>query len=382
MWQIFVRFFSLGLVSFGGPAAHIGYFRKTFVEEIGWLDDKDYASLVALSQFLPGPGSSQVGFAIGYRRGALPGAILAFIGFTLPSFLLMFLLAVSSYQYLSSDLFQGVIAGLKLLAVVVVADAAWGMFKQFCRNRTTQVLALLSTVILLLWPGNLTQLLLLFAGAIVGFFWLNRDAPAPAKPGSMQLNWSALLIFLFLLLLTGPLLAHPLAELFKQFYQTGSMVFGGGHVVLPLLESQLANSIDHDRFLTGYALAQAVPGPMFSLAAYLGAELWPQNALVGALVATLAIFLPGFLLLLAVIRGWQGIAERPKMAAMVMGINATVVGLLVSALYQPVFTSAVTRPIDIAMVLTGFMLLKLWRLPLVFLVFGFAAMGAVLTLSM
>ncbi|WP_413731707.1 MULTISPECIES: chromate efflux transporter [unclassified Shewanella] len=382
MWQIFVRFFSLGLVSFGGPAAHIGYFRKTFVEELGWLDDKDYASLVALSQFLPGPGSSQVGFAIGYRRGALPGAILAFIGFTLPSFLLMFLLAVSSYQYLSSDLFQGVIAGLKLLAVVVVADAAWGMFKQFCRNRTTQVLALLSTVILLLWPGNLTQLLLLFAGAIVGFFWLNRDAPAPAKPGSMQLNWSALLIFLFLLLLTGPLLAHPLAELFKQFYQTGSMVFGGGHVVLPLLESQLANSIDHDRFLTGYALAQAVPGPMFSLAAYLGAELWPQNALVGALVATLAIFLPGFLLLLAVIRGWQGIAERPKMAAMVMGINATVVGLLVSALYQPVFTSAVTRSIDIAMVLTGFMLLKLWRLPLVFLVFGFAAMGAVLTLSM
>ncbi|QIJ05866.1 chromate efflux transporter [Shewanella chilikensis] len=382
MWQIFVRFFSLGLVSFGGPAAHIGYFRKTFVEELGWLDDKDYASLVALSQFLPGPGSSQVGFAIGYRRGALPGAILAFIGFTLPSFLLMFQLAVSSYQYLSSDLFQGVIAGLKLLAVVVVADAAWGMFKQFCRNRTTQVLALLSTVILLLWPGNLTQLLLLFAGAIVGFFWLNRDAPAPAKPGSMQLNWSALLIFLFLLLLTGPLLAHPLAELFKQFYQTGSMVFGGGHVVLPLLESQLANSIDHDRFLTGYALAQAVPGPMFSLAAYLGAELWPQNALVGALVATLAIFLPGFLLLLAVIRGWQGIAERPKMAAMVMGINATVVGLLVSALYQPVFTSAVTRPIDIAMVLTGFMLLKLWRLPLVFLVFGFAAMGAVLTLSM
>ncbi|BCV33850.1 chromate efflux pump [Shewanella algae] len=382
MWQIFVRFFSLGLVSFGGPAAHIGYFRKTFVEELGWLDDKDYASLVALSQFLPGPGSSQVGFAIGYRRGALPGAILAFIGFTLPSFLLMFLLAVSSYQYLSSDLFQGVIAGLKLLAVVVVADAAWGMFKQFCRSHITQMLALLSTVILLLWPGNLTQLLLLLAGAIVGLYWLNREAPAPAKPGSMQLNWSALLIFLFLLLLTGPLLAHPLAELFKQFYQTGAMVFGGGHVVLPLLESQLTNSIDHDRFLTGYALAQAVPGPMFSLAAYLGAELWPQNALIGALVATLGIFLPGFLLLLAVIRGWQGIAERPKMAAMVMGINATVVGLLASALYQPVFTSAVARPVDMAMVLAGFMLLKLWRLPLVFLVLGFAAMGAISTLFM
>ncbi|WP_335901017.1 chromate efflux transporter [Shewanella algae] len=382
MWQIFVRFFSLGLVSFGGPAAHIGYFRKTFVEELGWLDDKDYASLVALSQFLPGPGSSQVGFAIGYRRGALPGAMLAFIGFTLPSFLLMFLLAVSSYQYLSSDLFQGVIAGLKLLAVVVVADAAWGMFKQFCRSHITRMLALLSTVILLLWPGNLTQLLLLLAGAIVGLYGLNREAPAPPKSGSMQLNWSALLIFLFLLLLTGPLLAHPLAELFKQFYQTGAMVFGGGHVVLPLLESQLANSIDHDRFLTGYALAQAVPGPMFSLAAYLGAELWPQDALVGASVATLAIFLPGFLLLLAVIRGWQGIAERPKMAAMVMGINATVVGLLASALYQPVFTSAVTRPVDMAMVLAGFMLLKLWRLPLVFLVLGFAAMGAISTLFM
>lgn len=173
----------------------------------------------------------------------------------------MFLLAVSSYQYLSSDLFQGVIAGLKLLAVVVVADAAWGMFKQFCRSHIPQMLALLSTVILLLWPGNLTQLLLLLAGAIVGLYWLNREAPAPAKSGSMQLNWSALLIFLFLLLLTGPLLAHPLAELFKQFYQTGAMVFGGGHVVLPLLESQLANSIDHDRFLTGYAWRKPFPAP-------------------------------------------------------------------------------------------------------------------------
>ena len=376
MWQIFVRFFALGLVSFGGPAAHIGYFRKTFVEELRWLDDKDYASLVALSQFLPGPGSSQVGFAIGYRRGALPGAILAFLGFTLPSFLLMFLLAVSSYQYLSNDLFQGVIAGLKLLAVVVVADAAWGMFKQFCRQPITQLMALLSAIILLLLPGNLTQLFVLVAAAVIGFYWLNRDMPVPSNPRSMQLNWSALLIFLFLLLLSGPLLASPLAELFNQFYQTGTMVFGGGHVVLPLLESQLANSIDHDRFLTGYALAQAVPGPMFSLAAYLGAELWPQNALVGALVATLGIFLPGFLLLLTVIRGWQGIAERPQIAAMVMGINAAVVGLLLTALYQPVFSSAVTGPVSMAMVLVGLIMLKLWRLPLVLLVFGYASMGA------
>lgn len=375
MWQIFVRFFALGLVSFGGPAAHIGYFRKTFVEELRWLDDKDYASLVALSQFLPGPGSSQVGFAIGYRRGALPGAILAFLGFTLPSFLLMFLLAVSSYQYLSNDLFQGVIAGLKLLAVVVVADAAWGMFKQFCRQPITQLMALLSAIILLLLPGNLTQLFVLVAAAVIGFYWLNRDMPVPSNPRSMQLNWSALLIFLFLLLLSGPLLASPLAELFNQFYQTGTMVFGGGHVVLPLLESQLANSIDHDRFLTGYALAQAVPGPMFSLAAYLGAELWPQNALVGALVATLGIFLPGFLLLLTVIRGWQGIAERPQIAAMVMGINAAVVGLLLTALYQPVFSSAVTGPVSMAMVLVGLIMLKLWRLPLVLLVFGYASMG-------
>lgn len=375
MWQIFVRFFALGLVSFGGPAAHIGYFRKTFVEELRWLDDKDYASLVALSQFLPGPGSSQVGFAIGYRRGALPGAILAFLGFTLPSFLLMFLLAVSSYQYLSNDLFQGVIAGLKLLAVVVVADAAWGMFKQFCRQPITQLMALLSAIILLLLPGNLTQLFVLVAAAVIGFYWLNRDMPVPSNPRSMQLNWSALLIFLFLLLLSGPLLASPLAELFNQFYQTGTMVFGGGHVVLPLLESQLANSIDHDRFLTGYALAQAVPGPMFSLAAYLGAELWPQNALVGALVATLGIFLPGFLLLLTVIRGWQGIAERPQIAAMVMGINAAVVGLLLTALYQPVFSSAVTGSVSMAMVLVGLIMLKLWRLPLVLLVLGYASMG-------
>lgn len=381
MWHIFVRFLSLGLVSFGGPAAHIGYFRQTFVSDLKWLDDKHYASLVALSQFMPGPGSSQVGFAIGYHRGGLLGGIAAFIGFTLPSFCLLFLLSVTSAQWLDNDLFLGVIYGLKLLAVVVVADAVWIMFNQFCRKHVAKILMLTSSVLLILYGSLLAQVLVLLVAALVGVKYLSPyDASdeltvAETKPISLGYAWLAVFALLFIASLALIKMDGHLGQVFGQFFQAGSLVFGGGHVVLPLLETIVGDAMTSDRFITGYALAQAVPGPMFALAAFLGAELWSQSPLVGAIVATLAIFLPGFLLMLVALKTWAALSARPKVVGALAGINAVVVGFLVSALYMPVFTSAVKVPLDMALVLLGFGWLKLFRPNILLLVLGFSAVG-------
>ncbi len=389
MLQIFIRFFSLGLVSFGGPAAHIGYFRQTFVQELQWLDDKHYGSLVALSQFMPGPGSSQVGFAIGYHRGGLLGGIAAFLGFTLPSFILLFLLAVTSSQWLEYSVTQGVIHGLKLLAVVVVADAILIMFKQFCQRKTAKLLMVLSCVIILLQPSMLVQFSLLIVAAIVGRYYLSATVDKePAQSASsepVQLNWFWLSMFAGLLIASTVAIAlskqagvSNLTELFSQFYQVGSMVFGGGHVVLPLLQSSIGDAINNDQFLTGYALAQAVPGPMFALAAFLGAEIWISQPLVGALVATLAIFLPGFLLMLVALKSWHGISSRPKVTGAIAGVNACVVGFLLAALYNPIFSSAVLSPLDMALVVLGFGLFKIFKPNIFILVAGFGISGALI----
>ena len=389
MLQIFIRFFSLGLVSFGGPAAHIGYFRQTFVQELQWLDDKHYGSLVALSQFMPGPGSSQVGFAIGYHRGGLFGGIAAFLGFTLPSFILLFLLAVTSSQWLEYSVTQGVIHGLKLLAVVVVADAILIMFKQFCQRKTAKLLMVLSCVIILLQPSMLVQFSLLIVAAIVGRYYLSATVDKePAQSASsepVQLNWFWLSMFAGLLIASTVAIAlskqagvSNLTELFSQFYQVGSMVFGGGHVVLPLLQSSIGDAINNDQFLTGYALAQAVPGPMFALAAFLGAEIWISQPLVGALVATLAIFLPGFLLMLVALKSWHGISSRPKVTGAIAGVNACVVGFLLAALYNPIFSSAVLSPLDMALVVLGFGLFKIFKPNIFILVTGFGISGALI----
>lgn len=386
MLQIFLRFFSLGLISFGGPAAHIGYFRQTFVQELNWLDDKHYGSLVALSQFMPGPGSSQVGFAIGYHRGGLLGGIAAFLGFTLPSFILLFLLAVTSSQWLDYSFTQGIIHGLKLLAVVVVADAIWIMFKQFCQRKQAKLLMVLSCVIILLQPSMLMQFGLLIAAALVGRHYLagEREEPAAAAQ-SVKLNWFYLSLFVGLLLASLTMIAlsksagiASLTELFSQFYQVGSMVFGGGHVVLPLLQQSVGDAISNDQFLTGYALAQAVPGPMFALAAFLGAEIWIQQPLVGALVATLAIFLPGFLLMLVALKSWHAISAKPQVTGAVAGVNAAVVGFLLAALYNPIFTSAVLSPLDMALVVLGFGLFKIFKPNIFILVAGFGVTGALI----
>ncbi|RBM29542.1 chromate efflux transporter [Vibrio tarriae] len=377
MLTIFRTFFALGWVSFGGPAAHIGYFRHTFVEKLGWLSEQEYAQFVALSQFLPGPGSSQVGFAIGYHRGGLAGAWAAFLGFTLPSVLIMLLLAGLSSHLLDTPLFDQVIHGLKLLAIIVVADACLTMYRNFCQQRLTAALCVLTAVAITLAPGLLTQFAVLLLAALVG---QARLAPQPSSSlEAFRPSWLSLLLFVSLLL-GLPLLAasSPLVELFGHFFQAGSLVFGGGHVVLPLLQNALSDSLSTDQFLTGYAAAQAVPGPMFTLATYLGYVLTPEMPVVGALIATLAVFLPGFLLLLGVLKNWSTLAQRPKVAGAMQGVNACVVGLLLAALYQPVWSSTVHAPLDWAALLVGFFLFKVLRLPLIGMV-GSALLFGVLS---
>ncbi|CQB51314.1 Chromate transport protein ChrA [Vibrio cholerae] len=377
MLTIFKTFFALGWVSFGGPAAHIGYFRHTFVEKLGWLSEQEYAQFVALSQFLPGPGSSQVGFAIGYHRGGLAGAWAAFLGFTLPSVLIMLLLAGLSSHLLDTPLFEQVIHGLKLLAIIVVADACLTMYRNFCQQRLTAGLCVLTAVAITLAPSLLTQFAVLLLAALVG---QARLAPKPSSAlEAFHPSWLSLLLFASLLL-GLPLLAasSPLVELFGHFFQAGSLVFGGGHVVLPLLQNALGDSLSTDQFLTGYAAAQAVPGPMFTLATYLGYVLTPEMPVVGALIATLAVFLPGFLLLLGVLKNWSALAQRPKVAGAMQGVNACVVGLLLAALYQPVWSSTVHAPLDWAALLVGFFLFKVLRLPLIGMV-GSALLFGVLS---
>ncbi|ABE56436.1 Chromate transporter [Shewanella denitrificans OS217] len=381
MWQIFIRFLTLGLISFGGPAAHIGYFRQLFVQELNWLDDKRYASFVALSQFMPGPSSSQVGFAIGYHKGGLLGALMAFIGFTLPSFMLMFLLAVTSAHWLENVQVAGAIHGLKLLALVVVAHATMGMFQQFCQRKTAQIIMLATAVILLIFPFMLAQLLVLLIAAMLGTVLLTRGADTQVEQSPIALNYSWLLLFIIGLLSSFYFINHhdSLVQMFAQFYQVGSLVFGGGHVVLPLLQANVGELVSPDRFLTGYALAQAIPGPMFTLATFLGADIWLESPILGALVATLAIFIPGFLLMLVGLKSWHAISERPTIAGAIAGVNAAVVGLLLAALYQPVFTTAVLTPLDMALVLLGFGMLKIFKPSIVLLVLGFSLVGAVMT---
>ncbi|MBU2986517.1 chromate efflux transporter [Saccharophagus degradans] len=376
-FEVFWRFLLLGFVSFGGPAAHIGYFRNAFVEKRQWLTEEAFARLLALSQFLPGPGSSQLGFAIGLQRAGLAGGIAAFLGFTLPSFLLMYFIAVINVdEHTQGELgttVRAVLQGLKLLAVVVVADAALSMFKTFCKTRLAVAIALATAIALLMAPTLWMQMAVLITAALVGCVW-GKPAPQAAVPSS---GFKLVPLSLFAALFIGlPIAATQFNQIqfFADFYQAGSLVFGGGHVVLPLLQQTVGSAISPDQFLTGYAAAQAVPGPMFTFATFLGAELAVLSSLSpiqGALLATLAIFLPGFLLVLSLQGAWQNLASKPKIAGAAWGINAAVVGLLIAALYNPVFISAVFSPKDMAMILAGLFALRVMRVPIVYLVVGF-----------
>ncbi|HHQ4798699.1 TPA: chromate efflux transporter [Aeromonas veronii] len=367
MGQVFIQFLWLGCISFGGPAAHIGYFQRTFVQRLGWLTQAEFARLLALCQLLPGPASSQLGFAIGRHRAGLGGALSAFVGFTLPSFLLLLAAAIGIGQLGSNLWLDAALHGLKLLALIVVVDAVLTMSRQFCATGMTQGIMVVTAAALWWQPGLLTQLLMLAGAALIcarsqrgaGSGPATAELPAAA---SSQPHWPTLLLF-GILFIGLPLLGSPLGQLAADFYRAGSLVFGGGHVVLPLLQESVGHTLNEQQFLTGYSLAQLVPGPMFTLATYLGAQLQPEMPMIGALLATLALFAPGFLLLWAVGPCWQQWLARPRLAGAVTGINAAVVGLLLAALYQPVWQSAVLVPRDLALAAIGFYLLRVLKLP-------------------
>lgn len=365
--QVFIQFLWLGCISFGGPAAHIGYFQRTFVQRLGWLTQAEFARLLALCQLLPGPASSQLGFAIGRHRAGLGGALSAFLGFTLPSFLLLLAAAIGIGQLGSNLWLDAALHGLKLLALIVVADAVFTMSRQFCATGMTQGIMVVTAAALWWQPGLLTQLLMLAGAALIcarsqrGAGSRPATAELPAAAAS-QPHWPTLLLF-GILFIGLPLLGSPLGQLVADFYRAGSLVFGGGHVVLPLLQESVGHTLNEQQFLTGYSLAQLVPGPMFTLATYLGAQLQPEMPMIGALLATLALFAPGFLLLWAVGPCWQQWLARPRLAGAVTGINAAVVGLLLAALYQPVWQSAVLAPTDLALAAIGFYLLRVLKLP-------------------
>lgn len=368
MLYIFWRFLLLGCTSFGGPAAHIGYFRRTFVEQEKWLSEQDYAAFVALSQVLPGPGSSQVGFAIGLHKGGLLGALLAFVGFTLPSFLLMFGLAVGANQvgFNLAPLFHGLMA----LAVVVVCDAVWSMGRSFCTSKRFMFITALSLALSLLWQHILTQIIILILAASYG--WLSADKPSGSS-GKIRANfWPFVIISLITCALA--LTNNSLAALFGDFYLAGSLVFGGGHVVLPLLQ-QSVTAVDQTQFLVGYSAAQGVPGPMFSIASYLGAVAYPSAPLLAAGVVTIAIFLPGLSLMYGFVSCWEALQKNARLKQTLAVVNAAVVGILAAALVNPIAIKGITHWLDLVMVLIGLVILKRNLLPLWVLIGVFVGYG-------
>ncbi|NTS75918.1 chromate efflux transporter [Catenovulum sp. SM1970] len=378
LFSIFNQFFLLGLISFGGPAAHLGYFQRTFVEKLNWLSAKEYAQLVALSQFLPGPASSQTGFAIGLKRGGLLGAIIAFVAFTLPSFLLMLALVLFSHQ-ISESLFLSLASGLTLFAIVVIADAVLTMSKSFCQQMISKVILFITVLALITMPSLMMQLGLLVFAAIMGAAFLNKSPRQEAAQSNAlkQINSVYLLAFALLLLVVS-WLSNQSTELalFNQFFQAGSLVFGGGHVVLPMLAPTVIPVIGQETFMTGYAAAQAVPGPMFTMATYIGAQM-TQAPFTGAFIATIAVFLPGFLLILAFYNSWQSLMAKPKLSAAIAGVNSAVVGLLLATLIGSVIphaiTSVQTQIMDILMVISGLLVLRVYKAPVLLLIAVFTA---------
>jgi chromate transporter len=373
--EVLLAFLKLGLTSFGGPVAHIGYFRRAFVERRHWLDEASFADLVALSQFLPGPASSQVVFSLGLMRGGWLGGFAASAGFTLPSAIAMLLFAYAAGD-MTGPIAAGVLHGLKLVAVTIVAQAVWGMAFSLAPDRVRACIALAALVLVTATAGSGGQVAAIVLGGCAGAMLCRGPSANPAgqlPPISVSRNVGVLLIVAFaVLLLVPPLMLadsavrSPVLALFEAFYRSGALVFGGGHVVLPLLRDAVVAPgwVTPDSFLAGYGAAQAMPGPLFTFAAYLGAvaQLAP-NEVVGAAVALAGIFLPGLLLMAGLLPFWDTFRRRPTAQAAMRGTNAAVLGILGSALYNPVWSSAVGGPRDFAIVAVGFVLLMIWRWP-------------------
>lgn len=385
--EVFYAFLKLGLTSFGGPIAHLGYFRDELVTRRKWIDEAGYADLVALCQFLPGPASSQVGFALGLMRGGPLGAFAAWAAFTLPSALLLVLFAFGASAF-EGPVGAGLIHGLKVVAVAVVAQAVWGMARNLAPDRERASIALAAALIVIFVAGSVGQVAAILIGGLAGLS-LCRTAPGPAAghltfPISKIAGTMSLVLFALLLLMLP--FAAGIGQgiaLFDSFYRAGSLVFGGGHVVLPLLQAEvvMSGAVSNDAFLSGYGMAQAVPGPLFTFAAYLGAVMGlVPNGVIGAIIALVAIFLPGFLLLVGTLPFWDAFRTRPVAQAAMRGANAAVVGILGAALYDPVWKSAILTPYDFALGLTGFILLTVWKAPPWIIVMLTAAGGMTLSL--
>lgn len=383
-WSVFLIFLRLGLTSFGGPIAHLGYFRDEFVTQRQWLTERSYADLVALCQFLPGPASSQVGIALGLSRSGYTGALAAWAGFTLPSAiaLILFALGIASY---GDAMPSGVLHGLKVVAVAVVAQAVWGMARNLCPDAPRITIMAAATCFVLLVPSAWGQVGVIAIAAVVGLllFKPQQGAAHDPLPIAMRRRVGLFWLTLFFALLMGlPLLTamfpnHTLAMV-DAFYRAGSLVFGGGHVVLPLLQAEVVPSgwVSNDAFLAGYGAAQAVPGPLFTFAAFLGASMnQTPSGWLGGLVCLLAIFAPSFLLVVGALPFWERLRRNTRTQAALLGINAAVVGLLLAALYQPVWTSAVRAPQDFGLALVALIALMFWKLPPWLVVVGSGVVG-------
>lgn len=368
---IFLTFFKLGLTSFGGPIAHLGYFRKELVEKQQWLEESSYAQLLAICQFLPGPASSQLGFAIGLLRGGFLGACAAFVAFTLPSAVLLIAFA-AWLPYMPAGVEAPLIHGLKLVACAVVADAVLKMGQTLCTDNARKGIALLTACGILLMSSTWGQLALVLGCALLGMVICRTDGRS-TEDHALQVAYGPRLAAAFLLLF-GVLLVcalmigeghRGLTSIGAAFYPAGAMVFGGGHVVLPLLEERIVGQgwLAADQFIAGYGASQAIPGPMFAFSAYLGYLIPTESGqIASAMVALLFMFLPGFLLILGVLPLWQAVARQPQLARCMAGVNAAVVGLLAAALYDPIFLNAVASTTDFIIVLIGWGILAIWRL--------------------
>ncbi|MBE2257949.1 MAG: chromate efflux transporter [Rhodobacteraceae bacterium] len=383
-WTVFLIFLRLGLTSFGGPVAHLGYFREEFVNRRRWLSDRAYADLVALCQFLPGPASSQVGISIGLSRAGYGGALAAWTGFTLPSAvaLIVFALGIASW---GDAVPAGVLDSLKVVAVAVVAQAVWGMARSLCVGSLRVSIMAAAACIVLAWPSALAQVGVIVAAGALGVLLFKVSADAVHEPLPMTVGrragsvWLALFVALLVAL---PLLAQAWPErtlaLIDAFYRAGSLVFGGGHVVLPLLQAEVVPTgwVSKESFLAGYGAAQAVPGPLFTFAAFLGASMneAPSGWLGGA-ICLVAVFVPSLLLVCGALPFWEQLRRSQHTQAALAGVNAAVVGLLLAALYQPVWTSAIRQPADFGLALVALVALMFWKLPPTLVVVGSAVAG-------
>jgi chromate transporter len=371
-WTVFWIFLRLGLTSFGGPVAHLGFFREEFVTRRQWLSDRSYADLVALCQFLPGPASSQVGIALGFSRAGYSGALAAWAGFTLPSAIVLILFAIG-ISSVGSSFSAGALQGLKIVAVAVVAQAVWGMARSLCTDAKRITIMMLATCAVLLMPSVWSQVGVILAAGIAGLALFKPTQLVSHEPLPIQLSkrtgafWLVLfLVVLIALPIASEALPNQTLAIVDAFYRSGSLVFGGGHVVLPLLQTEVVPTgwVDEQVFLAGYGATQAMPGPLFTFAAFLGASMTSApSGWMGGMIALIAIFIPSFMLVIGALPFWEQLRQNLLTQAALMGINASVVGLLLAALYQPVWTSAILSAQDFGLALVAFVALMFWKLP-------------------